>query len=147
MSAAILGATRLAEELTRHAAAAGARAALPAALVMQAAIAAEADRPWQLAIAQDATHPTAARPPGTAGATQASRPFLASPRLMTEFFRAQALLPPGGAPWTAAPVITPSATTRDAVAQYPALAAWWDSARRPQDRYRQDPAQGAARAI
>jgi flavin-dependent dehydrogenase len=80
MSAAILGATRLAEELTRHAAAAGARAALPAALVMQAAIAAEADRPWQLAIAQDATHPTAARPPGTAGATQASRPFLASPR-------------------------------------------------------------------
>ncbi|MEV4218364.1 FAD-dependent oxidoreductase [Nonomuraea sp. NPDC049725] len=127
MSVAALGALRLAAELARHGADPD---AFPAA---QSAVAAQAETSWRLALAQDRPRDDGAR---EASAFQReilarrSRALLSSPELAAGFFRAQALLPPpaqDGAAVARALTGEPESllTTEEAVAQHPALHAWW----------------------
>ncbi|MEU7746678.1 FAD-dependent monooxygenase [Nonomuraea sp. NPDC049158] len=129
MSVAALGALRLDRELTR-------RGLDPAATPeLQAAMTAEAESSWRMALAQDAG--PAGRREATAFEreilTRRTRALLSSPELAAEFFRAQTLMPPRAEKDGSAVVRAltgepdPLLTTREAVMRYPALHAWWDA--------------------
>ncbi|MEU7859763.1 FAD-dependent monooxygenase [Nonomuraea sp. NPDC049141] len=131
MSVAALSALRLDRELTRRGIGPSAR------LELQAAMAAEADTSWRMAVAQDR---------GPAGReatafereilTRRTRALLSSPQLAAEFFGAQTLTSTR-APKDASAVVRaltgepdPLLTTEEAVKQHPALYEWWNSATR-----------------
>ena len=121
MSVAALSALRLDRELAR-------RGADPAACPgLQAAVAAEADRPWRMAIDQDRERPAMST---VAGPLQSriGRALLSSPALMAELFAAQTLIPAASAARELPGDPRPPLRTDDAVAQFPALSDWWRSA-------------------
>ncbi|MFI7150418.1 NAD(P)/FAD-dependent oxidoreductase [Nonomuraea sp. NPDC050022] len=144
MSVAALSTLRLDRELTR-------RGFDPAASAeLQAAMMAEAESSWRMALAQDAGlagRVAVAEGAGPAGRREATafereilarrtRALLSSPELAADFFRTQTLMPvraekDGSA---VARALTgepdPLLTTREAVMQYPALHAWWDALNR-----------------
>ncbi|MGX6602218.1 NAD(P)/FAD-dependent oxidoreductase [Micromonosporaceae bacterium Da 78-11] len=123
MSVAALSVLRLDRELARRGTGPD---VVPA---LQRAMAAEADRSWLMATAQDRARggpPAPAHP----AATRMSRAVLGSPTLMTEMFRAQTLIASPDLPQaifrrelSASP--GPLLGTGEAVAQYPGLADWW----------------------
>ncbi|WP_053175372.1 NAD(P)/FAD-dependent oxidoreductase [Nonomuraea sp. SBT364] len=136
MSVAALSALRLDAELARH-------GTDPTALTAaQAAVAAETDPSWHLALAQDEP-----RGGGQGGGREASafqreilarrsRALLSSPELAAGFFCAQALIPAPPADGAAvARALTgepaPPLTTEEAIAQFPALHAWWSASATP----------------
>ncbi|WP_432933539.1 NAD(P)/FAD-dependent oxidoreductase [Microbispora sp. CA-135349] len=147
MSVAALGALRLREELARH----GMEPSLFAGL--QAALAAEAEQSWRMAIEADGERAGAgagARARAGAGEragldgtprrepntfereirTRLAQAKLSSPKLAAEFFGLQTLLSPATAPDRSeiARVLIgraePLLTGEEAIGQYPALAAW-----------------------
>ncbi|MEU6410412.1 FAD-dependent monooxygenase [Microbispora sp. NPDC046933] len=136
MSVAALGARRLDEELARH----GIGPSLFAGL--QAALAAEAERSWRMAVEQDGER--AGKQPGHGMVprrepnafereirTRLAQAKLSSPRLAAQFFGAQTLISDDTAMDRSevARVLTgrpePLLTSAEAIGQYPALAAWW----------------------
>jgi flavin-dependent dehydrogenase len=138
LSVAALGALRTRAVLARDGAD---PAAFPA---LQAVVAAQAERSWRMATEVDRlrTGP-APQVPRTAFeqrvAAAAARRLLNGRALMSELFRAQALLPPdpAGGPARFRELASGSEhvlTEDEAVGQYPDLADWLDSARRRQLR-------------
>ncbi|MEU4225875.1 FAD-dependent oxidoreductase [Nonomuraea sp. NPDC026600] len=129
MSVAALSTLRLDKELTR-------RGLGPSAFPgLQAAMTAEADVSWRMAVAQDR---------GPAGreatafereiVTRRTRALLSSPQLAAEFFGAQTLTRAAKDGPAVVRALTgepdPLLTTEEAVRQHPALYAWWNSATR-----------------
>ncbi|GAA2479660.1 NAD(P)/FAD-dependent oxidoreductase [Winogradskya humida] len=117
MSVAALSALRLDGALTEH--------GLHAAPALQQAVAAEADRAWQMAVAKDRPAPATVPAPLRA---LIGRSLLGSPALIGELFRDQTLLEPatGGLRTLAGPP-PPLLSTGDAVAQFPRLGDWYSA--------------------
>ncbi|MFC4586158.1 NAD(P)/FAD-dependent oxidoreductase [Sphaerisporangium corydalis] len=150
MSVAALGALRLDRELRRGGYAPSRSSRL------RAAMAAEAERSWLMAIRQDGGHPEEGRrevsPAERQVRTRLTRAALSNRELAADLFRAQTLMATDAGKDRSALFLALSGrpetllTTEEAVTQYPALHKWWLSGPPAQVRPDREPEGGERRS-